>query len=432
MAEIEKKPRDIKDLKARLGRTVTPGQSGRPASMPPAAGSFPPPAGIGGRPPSGLGSRPPSGLGARPPSSSAGLPSPASGVAAPLSQPYASKGLPTPGGIAAPPFIQQQKQDQRPAVKAVDPFAQAVATGYEEKKVTLVIDDSAVKSSEIGKKSSVMVFIVLGVGIIVGLILGFMVGNTTGDRKLWKMVIDDTKNLYSTVNETSKAVEDAKTQVQTLYATSQGGPGRQARVDYSAIEKLVAMKKPISANAFYRKRYMAFQSGTVDDIFDYVNNINILWDKFALLGAMTAGAKKREALDKSANATDSILNNEYGLIPFVQGEGVAGGIVYVELPQLDESEQEDEKAQLKVLVSSKVGSNQLEKIRFVGQKEISVNPSDYVIMINKSRSMGILGQAANQFAEFRAEVTKLNLMMNQTMEIQGRLIKTMGEVAARY
>jgi F0F1-type ATP synthase assembly protein I len=433
MAEMEKKPRDIKDLKARLGRTVTPGQAGKPASVPPAGGSFPPPAGLGSRPPSGFPSRPPSSTSGRPPSA-AGLPKPASGsgIAAPFPQPIKGKGAASaPGGIAAPPFM-QPKQEQKPAVKSADPFAQAApGAAVAEKKVTLVIDDSAVSASDIGKKSAMKVIIVLLVGVVVGVALGFMVGNTAGDRKMWDMVISDTKRLYDTVNEVSKTVEQAKMQVQTLYSASQGGPGQQARVDYGAIERLVALKRPITANAFHRKRYMAFQAGTVDDLFDYYNNINLLWNNFAVLGAMSAGAKKRELLDKSAKAADALLNYEYGLIPFAQGGGVAGGIVYVERPQGGESNEDDESAN-KLLVSSRVGGNQIEKTMWVGQNGITTDPSDYVILINKSRSMGTLGQVANQFGEFRGEVTKMNLLMNKTMETQGRLIKTMGEVAAKY
>jgi hypothetical protein len=445
MADTDKKPRDIKDLKARLGRTVTPGQLGKPVSVPPGAGNLSPPA-LGSRPPAAMGSKPPVATLSRPPSAAAGLPVPSSGISSPLGQAIPGKmSLPAPGGIAAPPFMQPQKQEPKAAARTADPFSQAAAASAVEKKVTLVIDDSAVNASEIGRKSTMKVVAVLGVGVLLGLIIGFMVGNTAGDRKMWSLVISDTKGLYNTINDISKTLEEAKTNVQTIYTTSQGGPGRQAKVDYDTIQKLVAIKKPISANAFHRKRYMAFQAGTVDDLFDYYNNINIMWDKFTYLAAITAG-KKRELLDKSAVAADALLNNEYGLIPFIQGEAIAGGIVLVELPAADEAQKEpvkekkkgkgkeadEEEANLKVMVASKAGGNLIEKTRFVGQKEILENPSDFVIMINKSRSMGILGQAASQFAEFRGEVTKLNLMMNQTMEIQGRLIKMMGEVAARY
>jgi hypothetical protein len=108
---------------------------------------------------------------------------------------------------------------------------------------------------------------------------------------------------------------------------------------------------------------------------------------------------------------------------------VSGGIVYVERTQTGGSEEENAD---KLLVSSRVGGNQIEKTMWSGQKGITTDPSDYVILINKARSMGTLGQVANQFGEFRGEVTKMNLLMNKTMEIQGRLIKTMGEVVAKY
>src|SRR5688572_17229478 len=56
MAEPSNKPRDIKNLKARLGRTITPGQVG--GSMPP-LGSAPPAPGGSLPPPNLRGSVPP-------------------------------------------------------------------------------------------------------------------------------------------------------------------------------------------------------------------------------------------------------------------------------------------------------------------------------------------------------------------------------------
>lgn len=435
MAESERKSRDIKNLKARLGRTVTSGQGGKPASAPPpaAGGSVPPAARVGSWPPvTGKSSRPPaSGLSNKPSSPSGRLPAPG-GVTLPKP---GSGALPAPGGIAAPPFAQPPQQEQKPAPTAqrsADPFAQQATAAAGEKKVTLVIDDSAISESEIGKKSRIKNLILIAAGILVGIILGFMVGNTAGDRKMWETVINDTKDLYKKVNEVSQVVEEAKNHVQTLYSASQGGSGQQARVDYSAIESLVALKAPLSANAFHRKRYMAFNAGTVDDLFDYYNNINLLWSKFSILGAKTAGAKKREELDKSATAADALLNEQYGLIPFIQGETIAGGIVLVEIPQVDESQEEDPQKQYIVNVSTKKGGKQVERTRFVGQPDFVENPSNYVIMVNKARSMGLLGQSASLFGEFRSDVNELNAIMTKTMEIQGRLIKTMGEIAAKY
>ncbi len=336
--------------------------------------------------------------------------------------------MPAPSsGILAPPFA-QARGAAAPERKGADPFGAAAAPVVAEKKVTLVVDESAIKDSQVARRAWTKNLIILGVGGLVGVLMGFMVGNTAGDRKLWSMVIQDGKDIYKMVTEVSKVVGEAKGHVTAMYEASRGGPGRQARVDYKAIEAALAIKKPLGANAFHRRRYRAFQAGTVDDLFDYYNNINVIWDKFTRMGALTAGEGKRKILDKAAQAADEVLNNEYGLVPFLAGKDVVGGLVFVTIPPSSQ-DSEDEEASLALNVSSRPGGKTVEKKRFVGQDKFLTSPTEFVIVINKARSMGILAEAANPFATYRAEVTELNLLMNKVMETQGRLIKALGEVA---
>jgi hypothetical protein len=135
MATPSNKPRDIKDLKARLGRTMTPGQVGGSAPPGPGPGASVPAPKVGGS-----------------------LPPPA--VRNPLS------GAPMPGAhasVPAPPFAQPGRgpaQASRPAgpMASHAPAGRPAAAPFDvmatpqqaivEKKVKLVIDDSAVKSSE--------------------------------------------------------------------------------------------------------------------------------------------------------------------------------------------------------------------------------------------------------------------------------------------
>jgi hypothetical protein len=53
-----------------------------------------------------------------------------------------------------------------------------------------------------------------------------------------------------------------------------------------------------------------------------------------------------------------------------------------------------------------------------------------VISVDKGRSMGTLGVAANLFGQFRGEVMVTQGIMDKTLEIQGRLLKELGKVAA--
>ena len=56
------------------------------------------------------------------------------------------------------------------------------------------------------------------------------------------------------------------------------------------------MEQPFSAAEFSRRRYLAFPTAVVDDLFEYYNNINLLWDKFELLGDQDRGrARARSA-----------------------------------------------------------------------------------------------------------------------------------------
>ena len=53
-----------------------------------------------------------------------------------------------------------------------------------------------------------------------------------------------------------------------------------------------------------------------------------------------------------------------------------------------------------------------------------------MVMVDKGRSMASLGGAANLFGELRGELMETNALLDRTLELQGRLIKELGPVAA--
>ena len=130
MPEEPKRPRNIKDLKARLGRTVV--SKGQPSSSPPGARPTP-----------------------VPPARASSVPPPAGGMpgAAP--------------GVAPPPFA--RPESSKPPS---DPFASAGAQPAAQ-EVRLVVDEKPVADSEVGRKKKSLMYILLGAGLIVGLAAGW-------------------------------------------------------------------------------------------------------------------------------------------------------------------------------------------------------------------------------------------------------------------
>ncbi|HKP57163.1 MAG TPA: hypothetical protein VJV78_10595 [Polyangiales bacterium] len=328
----------------------------------------------------------------------------------------------------------------------VDPFASASpATVAAARKVTLVIDDSAVKEDEIGRKSRTRSLVLVVIGVVVGLGVGFGIGNTADKRHQFKMAVADGKDIYTKIQEVSKTVDQAKALVKQAVDASSGGPGKQATVDFGAIEQLVAMKRPFSANEFHRRLYKAFGDGVVDDLFDYYNSVNIAWDGFAALGAKTAGPARREALTKSAAATDGLLNNEYGMVLAKNGDAFAGGLVFVTIPPADPAAAPKEKPEgkgkkghakekeeegIKVKVSSTQGGQTVDRTLYAGHGDVGESPDKYVFMLDKVRSRTILGESSSVFGKYRGDIMDINARMEKASEVQGRLLKSLGNVAA--
>jgi len=433
MAEPSNKPRDIKNLKARLGRTITPGQVG---------GSMPP---LGSAPPAPGGSLPPPNLGRSVPPPSVGNP-----LGGPMGNPLAGNplggapmGAPR-SGVPTPAFAQPRpaahaapapQASAAPRAAAASPFDIAAPVAVAERKVRLVIDDSAVKEDEIGRKSRMRGIVLVVVGSVLGLAIGFGVGSTGADRKQFSMAVRDGKDIYAKVTEVGKTVEAAKSNLKKAVEASQGGPGKVASVDYQAIEALVGLKHPFSADEFARRRYLAFPTATVDALFEYYNNINLLWKRFESLGGKTAGDAKREALKKAAAAAESLMANEYGMVLSKNGELMAGGIVIVkpkppEEGAADDKKKDEEDSAPKLLVASREGGREVERTLYTGQEDMAEKYDQYVIMVDKGRSMAQLGGAANLFGELRGELMETQALMDRTLELQGRLAKELGQIAA--
>lgn len=399
MADTPQKPRKIRDLKARLGRTITPGTR-------PGGAAVPAPNLGGGAKPSGQGGvvAPPAGISAPP----GGLPAP---------------NLGSPGGLVAPPF-------GRPAapasVRPGDPFGAPTQAAQAAQQVHLVIDDkTTVSDEEAGRKKRGKVPLILGMGAILGLAIGFGVGSTANSRTTYRLAAEDGKAIYESVRGAADKVNEAKRLLDQAVAAMQAGPGKTPHVDYEIIQQLRALDKPFTAGQFNRRRYLAFNAGTVDQLFDYYAKVGELWDGFEQIATHVQGEARHQELDRSAAALAEISTAPTGCIPQANEGIFSCALVFVQPPEIEEGAPPPTTAQVR---ASRTSRQLVEKTIYAGQ-DLSDNPSQYVILNDGAHSRAVLGEPATAFLELNQRLLRLKALMDQTSEIQGQLEQGLGAVA---
>jgi hypothetical protein len=412
MSEQPKKARDIKDLKARLGRP------GAAPSMPGPVSGIPAPLPMPGAQGPGIprGDVPapfaPAPAG-RPsmPSQTGRIPAqtgPSRGMSVPPSDPFAA-----PSGPFAPPSGAPGPVSGAPAARAsmpADPFAAAPPQAAAAREVRLVIDDkTAVDDAEIGRKGAGKFAFAALAAALVGILVGWFVGSTWRERQLYDVVLADAKDIYSQVTAATPKVEEAKALIDKVAKSS-------VNIDFKAIEDLRKLEKPFQADAFARKHYRALEPATVDQLFQYYNNTNLLWAKIQVIAARSLSPNNREALLKSATTAGDMQGKDYGCIPFKADKDFSCGLVTF-----------TKGAEGKVSVNTRTGV--IEKQLFAGQ-DLSSKTSDYVITVDKQRSGDILQGATNQFNNFVRDLIEAKTLADQTVEMQGRLTQELGKVAS--
>ena len=396
MADKPKKPKKIKDLKARLGRTIAP-NTGKGAVVPP-------PGAGGAKPPSGGG-------GVVPPPSGGVVPPPSSG------------GPGAPGGLVAPPFGKKAEEAKKAAAAAsADPFASSPAPsgGGRSQEVRLVLDDSAVADSEVGREKKGKTFILLGLGVALGLLLGYFVGGLNDRRSLHNTAVRDGKALYEAVQEASDKLNTVQSKVRDAVEAARGGPGEPAAVDYDAIEAINAIEKPFNAGTFARKHYSLFEPQTVDALFDYYNKVNVIWDHIIRVNAMTSGEDRREQLDAAATAAAN-AGQMIGCIPSIEENRYQCALGFLTIPEGSEGTVE--------VRARRTSRQHVEKALYAGQS-LEEEPEQYVMLINNQQSMGVLGEQASLFADYVHQLGQLNTEIQAAMEVQGRLETSLGQIAS--
>jgi hypothetical protein len=401
----DKKPK--KDLRARLGRTIVPGTPG-------VAPIAPPPVGGAGEAPV---PQPPAPASVPPP---AVVPPPVAPVApaVPGAAPFA------PLAVTPPPFAQPASPSEPPKPKApADPFAVAAPVAARPQEVRLVIDEKPVDEAEIGRKQRTRNFVLVGVGLLVGAALGGSFVSMNNRNVLYNVTVRDGRDIYNTVTQASSVVLSAQQKVDQILRAAAGGPGQSPRVDYDAIRELRALEQPFDAGAFARKNYNAFQPATVDDLFTYYQNVQALWQRFQRLADSTLPDARRAELDRTAALGGEVSTAVYGAVPIATDEGVRGSLVFVEFPA-----EQNQREPTKVVARPRRGGPGRELQIFTADTEIG-STATHVMLIDGAQSAGVLSEQLGAFRIFVNDIREIKALVDQTVEVQGRLTTSLGEIA---
>ncbi len=410
------KPKKKRDLRARLGRTITPKTKGAAGGPPAPPGAPTPPPNLGGEPPAqdaaSAGAAPEAARKVTPPPS--GVTPPPAGVAAPP----AGIGGHAPAGIAAPPFAQAAAPAAAAPAAPADPFGSAPAA--QQQVVRLEFDDRLVSDAEVGKKKTFMVAIVAAVTLVLGLGIGFFGGSTYETNKIFDRTVRDAQSIYASINDASTTVNAAQRHVNAIVASAAGNEseGTSPAVDYDEIEALRALERPFSASDLTGKNYNAFQPNTVHDLFQYLMNVERLWQEFNRLAASTLAASAREELDRTATATAEGASTQYGVVLTRTEEGgLVGGLAF-----LAEAPEGSEPGQALARATRNGRGRVISVYHGLEGQEIETGAPNWALLVDGASSRGVLAEQTGAFGRFLMKLRELKPLVDQTVEIQGRLL----------
>jgi hypothetical protein len=369
MAEEEKQPRKIKDLKARLGRTIAPSTAAGPV--------VPPSFGAGGGP------------GAAPPPS---------------------------GVVAPPPFMQDEK---------ADPFAAAAAAQGGSGEVRLVIDDSAaLEVTEKGKKERLRaVLIAASITLVVGSLVGYGIGGTMGERGRYNLAIQASEDIYAAVDSATDPLIKANELVNRIARKA----GEQ-EIDWAALEELRAIPNPFQADAFSGRDYSLFGGQAVNAIFAFYRETAAVFAQISSFAQRNLSATGKARLEAALEAEKGLkapkdsdfargfgwMQHQTGCKPVLDGPVPRCDLVYVDSPPLNEAGNELTSTTVKVGPTAR--SQTQERKLYTGQEDFRKKAGELLILVNTPGSLGVLGEKATAFTEFARDAMRIKEALEEKVD----------------
>jgi hypothetical protein len=399
MADEPQKPRKVKDLKARLGRTIAP------STVQAGSGDIAPPPNLGGVVP--------------PPASVGGMPGPMLGQAKPK--------------VEAPPMIQAQQaaaaeEEERRKKKKGDPFAAGEAAAGPQ-QVRIVIDGEPVADAEVGRKQAGKIAAFGVVFAVIGAIIGITIAGARNSSEVREAAIRDARSIL----EKAQAAQSAVVQAQQLVdrAVNASNPQRTggATVDYEAIQGLRAIERPeYNVATFAASQFNQF-SAAAQPIIQYHMLLEQLFTTIERVATHTLNARNRAALDEAATAltgvaTDSLARPTTGCVPGMVGNQLVCNLHFIDWPTTPPT------APMTTVPARASRRVRPEDKTIYTNQSLSTTPENYVIIINPTTSREVLGGQGSAFEDYRRDLLELRNLVNQTIEVQGQIEQTLGQIVA--
>jgi hypothetical protein len=440
----EQKPK--KDLRARLGRTIAPNTPGAPPIAAPGGVIAPPPSTVAAPAPAAASP-------AAAPAASAHAPAAVAPPAAAKAQPaiaappaMASRNAFGGADIAPPPFAKPAEAPRPSQPPKADPFAAGPAV---QQVIRIAADERPVDEAEVGRRQGGRVFLVIGVSLVAGAAMGFGIGGTYERNVLYNTVVRDGQGVYTAVDETSRTVLEAQTQLEALATAAGGGPSGHPSVDYTALTALNGIANPLQASHFSDRAYHLFQAGAVDDLFTYYNNVQLLWDRFRELQEIAAGPADgvnvtevaatavcpmalpldadaaRAAIAAAAEATTAAASAQYVGALSTGADGTVRVALRFAEPELDATTHEPTGH---ILMRAAPTDTATPIELWTPETPITATPT-HAIVINSANSAGVLSERLGAFRTYVTVLQETRTLMTATIEVQGRLTTSLGDIA---
>lgn len=325
-------------------------------------------------------------------------------------------GLGGPAAVPPPPFAQQQPAAPAGPDYSKDPFAM-VAPAAGPREVRLVIDEKvSVSDAETGRGRGLgrVIAIAISLGTLA---LGYCTGSTMLDRVIYNRSVNDGREIKTVVEGSAKALAGAQARIQQAIALA----NTKKQADFETAQYLRALKKPIDANAFNRRNYIKFESGTVDNLFEYYNGVNRLWDLFSAHAGRTLS--DRDALNKAPELATALATTDYGVVLSMQDGLFLGNIVILGEPKMDGENLAGYQ------VRDRMGRPAVDKTIYRGAELTSENFMDVVIPINPQSKAGLLAENLSPFRDYLLRLNAMNALMAEIQQRQTQLLTQLAEIA---
>lgn len=362
MAEEENQPRKIKDLKARLGRTIAPSTMTGPVA-PPGGPVQPPP------------------------------------------------------GIAPPSFLAPKKDEE-------DPFA-ASAAAQQAATTQVVFDESAAEElrEKHTQERTRAVILTAAVTALIAIGIGYVIGGVASQRDRFKSAIATSEEIYQAVDAAQAPLDEAYELISRITRKAaeheidfealeklRAMPNPFQAEAFAGKDYLLFNPQAVdSLFAFNREAAAVF-----NQISRFAQNALSANGRARLEASVEADKNMKAARDSAFAKGFGWMEHQVGCRPHTQGPVPRCELVYVDNPPLNEAGNEVTSTTVKAGPNPR--SRPYEGKLYTGREDLSKKIDDFIILIDNEKSLGVLGEKASAFTEFVREANRIRTALEENVD----------------